>query len=336
MLYGASRKRPRPGQTHGMENRISWSDDGIHWQDQPENPVFRGRNDTFCNMVYNPERDVFMMYRRTTVNALEIRRIAYAESQDLVSWTQPRLVVDCDELDPAHLYGMSVSRYQGAYFGLLEMWYLGHTGYGGTYYPYRDGLMREKENKVDIQLAWSRDGIHWERHPQRPIFMENGSRALGTGYDWGMIWPCQGIIEVGDRLHLYYRADSVLHRAMPGTWGNFCAATLRKDGFVSLDSPGNGYMLTKPMRCPGGKLRVNVRANPGGFVRAAVRRGDGADDGKWPEGWDFDDGAPVSGDSLDAELRWKEREGYDALKGQAIRLHFWIYNAELYSFWFEK
>jgi hypothetical protein len=29
-----------------MEVRVAWSDDGIRWKDQPENPVVRGRSDT--------------------------------------------------------------------------------------------------------------------------------------------------------------------------------------------------------------------------------------------------------------------------------------------------
>ena len=165
--------------------------------------------------------------------------------------------------------------------------------------------------------------------------MENGTRAAGTAYDWGMIWPCQGVIEQGDRLHLYYRADSVLHTTMPGTWGNFCLATLRKDGFVSLDSPGDGYMLTKPLACPGGRLHVNADAGHDGFVRVAVRRGDGVKDGIWLEGWNFADGLPFSGDSVDGVPGWNGGKDYGALKGRAIRLEFWIHKAALYSFWFD-
>ena len=100
MLYGFVTGQPEPGQIHNMQDRIAWSDDGIHWEDQPENPVFRGRNDCFNTLMYNPERDVFMQYRRASVNAHEIRRIAYTETRGLISWTQPVVVVSPDELDP--------------------------------------------------------------------------------------------------------------------------------------------------------------------------------------------------------------------------------------------
>ena len=102
----------------------------------------RGRSDTPNNIVYNPERDVFMMYRRATVNAHEIRRIAYSESKDLVTWTQPQVIVDPDELDAPMLYGMTVTRYQGVYLGFLQMFYAANAGYTGPRL-YRDGNVEQ-------------------------------------------------------------------------------------------------------------------------------------------------------------------------------------------------
>jgi len=339
MVYGLSREHFLPGLHHGMETRIAWSPDGLHWQDQPENPIIAGRNDTFVNMVYDPERDVFMQYRRATVNSHEVRRMACSESRDLVSWTQPEVIFDADELDAPMLYDFSVNRYEGIYIGFLHSLYGTNAGYKTGARIWKDGRI-EKDHHVDVQLAWSRDGKHWERHPQRPIFLENGILTAETKYDWGMVFACQGIIEKDDRLHLYYRGDSNLHMTMkPGQVGNFCLATLRKDGFVSLGTPekaiGPGYMLTRPLLCPGGRLHVNARTRKDGLIRVAVRDGDGVRDGCWLEGWNFEDGQPFSGDSIDALVQWKGKKSFNALKGQAVRLHFWLQDAELFSFWFE-
>ena len=60
---------PDPEHMHHMTTRIAFSEDGIHWNDVPENPVWVGRTDTNNCIVYNPDRDVFMMYRRATINA---------------------------------------------------------------------------------------------------------------------------------------------------------------------------------------------------------------------------------------------------------------------------
>ena len=159
---------------------------------QPENPVIRGRNDTFVNMAYNPERDVFMQYRRATVNAHEIRRFGYSESADLIAWTQPEVILDADELDGPMLYDFAVSPYHGMYLGFLMTYYSANAGYKTGSRLYRDGRT-EKDQHVDVQLTWSRDGKHWERHPQRPVFLENGSYEKETMYDWGQIYVCQGI-----------------------------------------------------------------------------------------------------------------------------------------------
>ncbi len=332
MTYGRFAENLPPGD-HGAVYFIAWSDDGIHWTDQPENPILRGRSDTFNNMVYNPDRDVFMMYRRSTVNAHEIRRIAYTESKDLIAWSQPVTILDPDELDAPFLYSMAVVPYQGIYLGFLQMFYAANAGYKTGPRYYKDGRC-EKEGHLDIQLAWSRDGMHWDRHPQRPIFLANGPH--GT-YDWGMISVAQGIFERGDRLHFYYNGSTNLHKPYhsgpPGT-GSLLLATLRRDGFVSLDTPGVGYVLTKPLLNPEGKLHLNCKTNPGGSVRVAVRRGDGERDGDWIHGFMFDDADPFSGDTVDTVYSWQGKPDVSQSKGQAIRLHFWLERAELYSFWF--
>ena len=341
MLYGRNREESLPGRHHGAEDRIAWSDDGLHWRDQPENPVLCGRNDTMVNMVYNPERDVFMQYRRATVNAHEIRRFAYTESADLVQWTQPEVILEPDERDMSpFFYDFAVTPYAGLYLGFLSIYYAVNAGYKTGPRLWRDGRV-EKEQHLDVQLFWSRDGKHWERHPERPIFLENGMYGRDTGYDWGQIFVCQGIVERDDKLFIYYRGDSVLHmEMMPGEYANFCLATIRKDGFVSLgtpaEGPGPGYMLTRPLRCPGGRLHINATTATNGAVRVAVRSGDGVKDGDWIDGWNFEDGAPFTGDAIDATVGWTGQENLDRLEGRSIRLHFWLQKADLYSFWFSN
>src|SRR5262249_11119380 len=86
----------------------------------------------------------------------------------------------------------------------------------------------EKEFHIDVQLAWSRDGIHWERYPGRPIFMKTG--LYGT-YDWGRVYINHGVLEVRKQIYLFYRGEEGLHIKMPRNESTFCLATLRQDGF---------------------------------------------------------------------------------------------------------
>lgn len=330
MLYGLAREKPLAGQTHALEQRIAWSDDGVRWQDQPENPVFRGRSDTFNNFVYNPERDVFMMYRFATVNSNQVRIQAYAESADLIAWTQSETILYPDELDSPMFHGLTVQKYQGVYLGLLTLFYQWLV-------PPFDApeVPKPKLLQMDAQLAWSRDGRQWQRHPERPVFLGNG--MPGT-CDAGLVLPYAGLVERGDRVFLYYRGDPVatrLNLIKASRSINLCLATLRRDGFVSLDAARDGYVLTKPLLLPGGRLHLNAQTEPDGFIRVALRRGDGDKDGDWIDGWNFEQAKDFAGDSTDATVAWIAGDNVDALKDRAVRLHFWLHKAKLYSFWFE-
>jgi hypothetical protein len=104
---------------------------------------------------------------------------------------------------------------------------------------------------------------------------------------------------------------------------------------MEADSDG-GYMLTRPLAYPGGRLHINAKTTPKGFIRVAVREGRGIRDGEWREGWGFQNSVPFSGDSLDHLMEWEGRVDLSAFPGDGVmRLHFFMEGAELYSFWFE-
>ena len=307
---------------NGQQQQLAFSDDGIHWTTQPH-PVFVGQSDTHNNLCYNPEREVLMLYRRAPINAGEIRRIAYSESADLVSWTQPRQIIACDELDPYSLYGMTVSHYHGVYLGFLQMFYLAS--------PLDPLITHEKHMMVDGQLVWSRDGVNWQRHPQRPVFLETGPDG---SYDCGMVYVGKGLIEHDDRIDLYYTGWDLPH--VPGeAQTHICLATLRKDGFVSVEAPNRGTLLTRPIACPGGQLHINARTASAGSVRVSLYRGDGEMDGQPLENWDDTPSADFTGDKLDHVVGWTNTAGFNTMKGQTIRLLFELEQAEMFSFWFE-
>ena len=329
MVYGSYGAASAPGVT------LAFSDDGINWQEQAQNPILGGMSDTHNNLVYHPERQVFLQYRRPVINAFHSRRIAVTESADLVTWTQPRTIIFPDELDPPMLYGMTVDRYQGVFLGFLMVYYCSDIG---TDASERYELWPEfpKELQMENQLTWSRDGVTWSRHPERPVFLECGRRH--SACDWAFVRKGTGIVERDDELCLYYEgADRFKKTAYTDRYGNWhlCLATIRKDGFVSLDSRGEGFMLTVPLECPGGSVHVNARTKPGGWVKVAVRSGDGAQDGEWQDGMTFENSAAFSGDSTDHVVGWQHGSSLDAISGRSVRLHFWLQDASLYSFWCE-
>ena len=123
-----------------------------------------------------------------------------------------------------------------------------------------------------------------------------------------------------------YRTDKSLDYAPPGD-----------DRFQERmwkGAPEEGFALTRALECPGGSLHINARTASDGFIKVAVRQGDGVNDGDWLDDYGYDRAAEFTGDSTDHGYRWKGGADPAALKGKPIRLHFWLKKAELYSFWF--
>ena len=180
----------------------------------------------------------------------------------------------------------------------------------------------------------------WQRHLQRPIFLPVSPPRNGR-CDWGWAVARTNVVEIGDDLFIYYEGREYLHG--PGHYrrdfmrSTICLATLKRDRFVSLgtDTDG-GFMLTKPMACPGGRLHLNAQTEADGFIRVAVREGKGVRDGEWPDAWRFEKSDPFTGDSLDHVMTWQGDDDLGSFPGEGVlRLHFWLENARLYSFWFE-
>ena len=327
MVVHAIRMGAIPDDDHAMEQYLAFSEDGLYWKlREDHNPFFHSRNDTpdQC-IVWNPKRMVFMHYRRMTINAKEIRRIGYTESPELIEWDQLRLVIGPDELDPLMFYGMAVNRYQNMYLGLLHNFYVSPD----------ENIKIDKEMQVDVQLAWSHDGISWERHPERPIFIPTGPIRPNTP-DWGMTWGNAEIMDVGEAVYVYYNGCEGWHtNVLPAKAYHLCLGTLRRDGFVSLDSAREGWALTAPLLCPGGRLHINGKTEQDGLIQAAVREGEGIRDGEWSEDYSFDHADTFSGDSLNHALGWMGKEDLAFWKGKTIRLEFRLLKASLFSFWFE-
>ena len=315
-----------PVDSHTMMQHLAFSEDGYAWKmlDHPD-LLFKGRCDCHHPIVWNAERQVFMFYRRATVNAKEVRRIAYTESADLEAWTQPRVIIPADELDTLYLYGLAAFRYQSMYLGFLQSLY-GHPD---------PEVKVAKSHEIDIQLAWSLDGFRWDRHPERPIFIPTGPIRHDVP-DWGMVYAMDQAIDVGDRVYVYYCGCQGLHTdVVRDRQRHICLGTLRRDGFVSLDTPREGWALTVPLCCPGGKLHINGRTAVDGVIQVAIREGEGVRDGQWPEQWSLDCATDFAGDSIDHEVNWKGQEDLSVWKDRSIRLEFRLVQASLYSFWFE-
>jgi hypothetical protein len=114
------------------------------------------------------------------------------------------------------------------------------------------------------------------------------------------------------------------------TGGGIGLATLRADGFASLNANYEGGKVTTALFITQGKeLHVNAKADVG-QLRVEV-----LDEQSFPlPGFTRDDCEPMHADSCDFVVRWKENVSLGKLRGRPICLRFCLENTRLYSYRF--
>ena len=120
-----------------------------------------------------------------------LRLIGRRTSEDGTTWSDPtRLVMTPDWRDPADTQFMELCPMEvpGGFIATLTV-YHNHT------------------QRIDLQLAASRDGIHWWRPDRRPALP---NPPLGE-YGGGMIFPMRRPVQDGDRIYVYYAGNESLH-----------------------------------------------------------------------------------------------------------------------------
>ena len=290
---------------------VAFSPDGINWTPYEGNPVLFRYCDCNQNVVYDEKIGKYVAFSRFGFG----RRLGRSESVDFIHWTIPQLVLDCDKADGrgTQIYSAGIDIYEGLYIAPFQI-----------YREYIDG-------KIDVQLAVSRDGIHWTRVGERATWL-----PLGDDDSWegGWVGTCERFIIHNDEIYIYYLGRDKPHqgpkfgrpvRKYPISTG---LAILRRDGFVSLDAEEKeGYILTKPFILFGSELLLNVDAT-NGEINVDVTDVDG----NLIKG--FNHSQPITGNRLSAIVKWKNASLSD-IAGQLIRLRINMRSAKLYSFWFK-
>ncbi len=245
------------------------------------------------------------------------RRIARAESEDFINWTEPQGIIMPDELDPPKLYSMPVVRYLGFYLGFLNL----YNSWGKREYP---GCPQEPET-MDTQLAFSRDGWRWERLANRPVFIPRG--LIGS-FDGGMLSSVR-MVPYGEDLLFYYNGSNHSHN-VPGSIRGLGLARLPKERLVARtagDEPG--MLITKPFRLEGQQLMINANA-AGGAIRAEMTDAIG---NPLP-GFEAENCRNVESNDFRIPLQWLSENKLEQHRGEVVRIRFFLARARLYAFIF--
>ncbi|MCR9115441.1 MAG: hypothetical protein NXI22_00665 [bacterium] len=318
------------------------SPDGIHWSE----PVFKsGPSWDRTSVFYNPFRKVWVYSVRGHDKTHEevFRQRLYHEGatvEEAANWKmssddiatgrgtagEPVLWVAADHLDPKNpdprfkdippqLYNLDVTPYENLLVGMFTIWQ-------GPDNESCKKLGIHKRNEVLV--GFSRDGFHWDR-PSREQFLPVGERA--TDWNGGNVQSAGGgFLVVGDKLYFYCSGRAMRDGVHVKSTG---LATLRRDGFASLDAKDRpGEMTTQPLRFTGKHLFVNVQSEAGELRAEMLDR-----DGKAIPGCGLADCLPLAKDSTRVEVRWRDQSDLASLAGQPIRIRFSLTNGSLYAFW---
>ena len=304
---------------------IAASPDGIHWNYINEEPLIFGESDTWNCLVYNPEREVFMLYMRAWHSAAigwepidkgnTRRRVSYSESKDLKTWSEPQIILAPDELDTNDFYGLQVFRHADYWLGYLWI--------------YDD----DDRDTIEIELIYSQDGVQWSRLPEREKFLQIGTPASPQSH---MIVPAQAPLPVGDELWIYY-VEHIAPHHVGSAQGETFRAILRADGFLSLKANLQwGAMITRPFVVESDEIIINARAPYGEIrfelVEPFLEATQGDPEGKTIPGFTQNDCDAFRGDDIHHKLSWRGNSDLNTLLGKRVMLRVALQHAEIFSF----
>jgi hypothetical protein len=330
------------------------SPDGFDWTMLEVSPI---PSQDESHFIYDEYTEQYLAFVK---QATEWGRSVYlATSQDFERFSFPKLVFNTDELDnqnrleriqaviddPEYLtppvvagpdyniaqcYQMAVLPYEGIYVGFPVLYNpAGPDGLGN------DGGLNQ------VELTVSRDLYHWDRVADREVFIgvdpwdgdSYGSaqnllcgRPIVRGEE---IWIYYNAVRIRDHKELYWEQEryGFVDTDLFKNVGALHLAKLRLDGFVSLDSDGEGTVVTEPFPWDGETLHVNTDAT--GELRAELLD---ADSMAPLAGYSTSESAPVSGDHLSAPVAWR---GGAPAGTQMVRAGFTLRDCKLFAFWLE-
>ena len=310
------------------------SRDGIHWIDAGRTPFVYDRSTFF----QNPFRKVWCFSLRDIPSRAHTtgRFRSYWESRDFAvdqKWngTPPVAWVKADSKDftvlgralEPQLYNLDCVAYESIMLGLFSVW---------------RGEVGDREKINEIVLGYSRDGFHWHR-PDRAAFIPV-SDVRGS-WNWANVQSAGGgCLVVGDHLYFYVSGrQGVAGTSLPGVCSTGLA-TLRRDGFVSMDwsprgsrpvrqLPGwtEGMLTTRPVRFSGGHLFVNADLK-GGELRVEVLDRSGQVLAPFRR----EACEPLRTSGTRQAISWRGAS-LSTVAGEAVRFRFTLSGGSLYAFW---
>ena len=300
-----------------------YSPDGVHWTPDLKHPTFTvpAGSDTHNSIIFNPVTGRYQVFHRP---ANLDRRVAIAESEDLETWTESRVVIHPDVLDEPLLqfYGITPLWYEDLFLAMLWDHHISAT---------ERGSRAKMAGFIDNELAYSYDGRNWLRTDRKPFV----GLAEYPAFGWGGMYAHSFLVDHEDRVRIYSMGYQVEHGDSKRLYalmeagqpfGAMTAHTLRKDGFAYLQPPGGwGYVAMRGLIPKDADLRINYQAMTGKML---VQLSD--EEGKVLPGFSFRECYPMTGDEVYAKPRWKKKR-LRSVVGKWVRLEFRLFCTRLFA-----
>jgi len=188
----------------------------------------------------------------------------------------------------------------------------------------------EKPKYNDVCLGFSRDGFHWTRPSRRPFIPESEEKSI-TKNTWnrGNVQSAGGgCLVVGDKLYFYVSGRAGREPAKCGECSTGLA-TLRRDGFVSMDAGAErGQLTTRPVRFSGKHIFVNV-ACADGELRMEILDTQNRVIAPFSQ----DNCMPIKADKTLQAVQWRGVSDLSLVTGKTVKFRFHLTNGRLYAFW---
>jgi len=320
-----------------------YSADGIHWTGtyQSQYPIVAefDRTTLFWNAFLNDWVDSMKDYLDLPAASSRpeylSRARSYAESPDLMNWTPAEPAnfntsfwTGPDVNDPPYvpggtypqLYNLDAVPYESVMVGLFSWFYPGPGDNDPNNLPGPD--------LVELGVGFSRDGFQWVRPTRGSGPGPNGAfiAASNVPGTWNMANTQSAggcFLVVGDELWFYFSGRNEPH-AIPAI-ASTGLATLRRDGFYSMDAGSTAETLTtRTVQFSGKYLFVNVDDSQGSLTVQVLNTG----------GTLLATSLPLTANKTLQQVSWTNGlTDLSALAGQPVQFRFTLTNGEIYSFW---
>lgn len=317
---------------------LKYSADGIHWSNGvAQSGDLYDRSSVF----YNPFRKVWGLSMRYSTD-VSSRSRSYLENSDpelavsfahrirkgipdknTVFWFTP------SDKEPRHpqfpgvdpgIYNFDAIAYESIMLGLYSVWQGPENHICAEH-----GIQKKNE----VFLGYSRDGFHFSRPSFQPFMAVNETKGA---WNWGNMQSINGVpLIVGDSLY-FYSSGRRLNDIMWDSYTSTGLATLRRDGFVSMQAGAkqkDGYLVTEKITFDGKFLFVNADIKGKLSVEVLDANGNPI------EGFTRKECQSISkSDKTKMQITWKNHSDVSALIGKPLQLKFYVENGDLYAFWF--